>query len=342
VGLVAGPVGLILAGGFGKRLKPITDSIPKPLIELKEGYCILDKQLNDFRFAGVERTILLTGYLHQMIEQKYGDNWKGLSIEYSVEDTPLGTWGAIKKALQEHKVEGAIAVMNGDVITDVDIASIFANGSHPVTILGVQMRSPYGTLEISGTSIVSFREKPILPYYINGGVYYIKDSADLLAVGSQLEPPSSLEQDVFPRLARSGKLGVYIEPDPDVMWKSLDSVKDLEETRSLYQSRTDKPWGYELIVALTEKYLQKKLYLKEGHRTSMHYHQNKMETLYVVKGKVRVEFEKSEPVELSEGQRHTIEPHTVHSIVALRNTLIDEASSPHPEDTIRVKDYYVR
>jgi Nucleoside-diphosphate-sugar pyrophosphorylase involved in lipopolysaccharide biosynthesis/translation initiation factor 2B, gamma/epsilon subunits (eIF-2Bgamma/eIF-2Bepsilon) len=336
------PTGLILAGGYGKRLKPLTDTLPKPLIELKEGYCILDKQLNDLRFAGSNEVVLMTGYLHDKIEKKYGNEWKGLRIRYSVEDRPLGTWGAIKKAIQELDLKGPLAIMNGDIITDVDIASMFNNGSHAVTILGVQMRSPYGTLDISGTTIVSFREKPVLPYYINGGVYFVKEAKELLSAGADLSPPSSIENDVFPRLARAGKLGVYIEPDTDVLWKSLDSIKDLEEVRNIYQNRTDKPWGFELVVALTEKYLQKKLYIKEGYRTSMHYHEYKMETLYVVKGKVRVEFPDSKAIELNEGERHTIEPKTVHSIVALRNTYIDEASSPHPSDTIRVKDYYLR
>lgn len=339
---VAAPVGLILAGGYGKRLKPLTDTVPKPLIELKEGYCILDKQLNDFRFAGAREVVLLTGYMHDKIEKKYGEEWKGLRIRYSVEDRPLGTWGAIRKALSELEIKGPVVIMNGDIITDADLSSIISNGSHPVTILGVQMKSPYGTLDISGTTIVSFREKPVLPYYINGGIYYVKEAKELLTAGYDLRPPSSIENDVFPKLAKAGKLGVYLESDSDVLWKSLDSMKDLEEVRSIYQSRTDKPWGYELVVALTEKYLQKKLYIKEGYRTSMHYHEFKMETLYVVKGRVRVEFPDKEAIELNEGERHTIEPKTVHSIVALRNTLIDEASSPHPSDTIRVKDYYLR
>src|SRR5579884_2449380 len=303
------PTGLILAGGYGKRLKPLTDTLPKPLIELKEGYCILDKQLNDLRFAGSNEVVLMTGYLHDKIEKKYGNEWKGLRIRYSVEDKPLGTWGAIKKAIQELALKGPLAIMNGDIIT---------------------------------TTIVSFREKPVLTYYINGGVYFVKEAEELLSAGADLSPPSSIENDVFPRLARAGKLGVYIEPDTDVLWKSLDSIKDLEEVRNIYQNRTDKPWGFELVVALTEKYLQKKLYIKEGYRTSMHYHEYKMETLYVVKGKVRVEFPDSKAIELNEGERHTIEPKTVHSIIALRNTYIDEASSPHPSDTIRVKDYYLR
>lgn len=335
-------IGLILAGGFGKRLKPLTDALPKPLIEIKEGYCILDKQLNDLRFAGVSEVVLLTGYLHEKIESKYGSEYKGLQIRYSVEDRPLGTWGAIKKAIEELNLKGSLVIMNGDIITDVDIASIFKNKVHPVTILGVQMRSPYGTLDISGNTVVSFKEKPILPYYINGGIYFCRDAEELMSAGADLTPPSSIENDVFPRLAKAGKLGVYLEADSDVLWRSLDSIKDLEEVRNIYQNRIDKPWGYELIVALTDKYLQKKLYIKEGYRTSMHYHQQKMETIYVVKGRVRIEFPDSNPAELNEGQRLTIEPKTVHSIVALRNTYIDEASSPHPDDTIRVKDYYVR
>lgn len=330
------PEALVLAGGYGKRLKPLTDTVPKPLIEMKEGYCILDKQLDGLRHAGVRSALLLTGHLHEKIERRYGGSWHGMTIRYSVEDRPLGTWGAVKKALGD----GPVVIMNGDIVTDVDVGSLMANGTFPVTVLGVPMRSPYGVLETSGTAVVGFKEKPVLPYYINGGIYYAKDARELLAAGRDLRE-GSIEQDIFPRLAKAGKLGAYIETDPDVLWKSLDSAKDLEETRTMYESRTDKPWGHEVVVALTEKYLQKKLYIKEGHRTSLHYHREKMETLYVVKGKVRLDFEKGSK-ELAEGERETIPPGLVHSIVALRNTQIDEASSPHPDDTVRVKDFYER
>ncbi|HML04296.1 MAG TPA: sugar phosphate nucleotidyltransferase, partial [Methanobacterium sp.] len=77
--------GMILCGGFGKRLRPITETIPKPLVEIKDNYSILeghdtytilDKQLFDFKNAGVERVLLLTGFLSEKIQERYGDNFQ--------------------------------------------------------------------------------------------------------------------------------------------------------------------------------------------------------------------------------------------------------------------------
>ncbi|MDI6889302.1 MAG: sugar phosphate nucleotidyltransferase, partial [Methanocellales archaeon] len=78
-------IGIILCGGQGKRLRPMTSNIPKSLIELKEGYTILDKQMLDFASAGIDEVILLTGYLGEKIEERYSDEYKGMKIKYLVE-----------------------------------------------------------------------------------------------------------------------------------------------------------------------------------------------------------------------------------------------------------------
>ncbi len=88
-------VGGILCGGLGKRLRPITDSVPKSLIEIKDNYCILDRQLFQMKFSGIEQVYLLSGYLHEKIEERYGKNWNELKIEHIVEDRPRGTLYAI-------------------------------------------------------------------------------------------------------------------------------------------------------------------------------------------------------------------------------------------------------
>jgi len=81
---MAETVGMILCGGFGKRLRPLTERIPKPLIEIKEGYTILDKQLFDLKNAGINTVYLLTGFLGEKIEERYGDNYKGLKTVHLV------------------------------------------------------------------------------------------------------------------------------------------------------------------------------------------------------------------------------------------------------------------
>ncbi len=92
--------GAILAGGYGKRLRPITTFYPKALIKIKGDYTILEKQLNDLRFSGIDSVYLLVGYLHQKIINKFGNSWKGIKLEYLIEEKPAGTHYAIKKCLR--------------------------------------------------------------------------------------------------------------------------------------------------------------------------------------------------------------------------------------------------
>jgi len=79
-------IGMILCGVQGKRLRPLTDEIPKPLIEIKEDYTILNQQIISFKNVGIEKVVLLTGYLSEKIEGRYQKKWNGVRIEYSVED----------------------------------------------------------------------------------------------------------------------------------------------------------------------------------------------------------------------------------------------------------------
>ncbi|MGC8614063.1 MAG: sugar phosphate nucleotidyltransferase [Conexivisphaera sp.] len=320
---------LILAGGQGKRLRPYTDSVPKPLLELREGYTILDKQLGDLEAAGVRRVVLLVGYLGDLIERRYGSRWNGLEILYSREDPsrPLGTWGALRNAIESLNLHGPALVMNGDVVSDVDLRSM-TSGDHPVMMLAVPLRSPYGILEISGSRVVSFREKPVLPHYINGGIYYVRELSELLEWGRDLGTPSSLEDDLFPGLARAGLLGARVEPDPEVLWRSVDSVKDLEELRAAYRRRIDRPWGHEMVIARTDEYVRTRIYVRAGARIPARRDGHRTETLYVDRGRVRVELEARDSVELGEGEGITLEAGAQRSVLALRDSIIDETSAP--------------
>ena len=174
-------VGMILCGGFGKRLRPLTEKIPKPLIEIKDNYTILDKQLFDFKSAGVDKVILLTGFLGEKIQERYGDNYYDVDIEYIQEDKPLGTLNAIKLGMDSLSDSEQSVIRNGDVVADLNIKRMIEQGTksdYPLSIFITQMVSPYGIVEISGDRLVSFKEKPVLDYYINGGVYFSQGEID--------------------------------------------------------------------------------------------------------------------------------------------------------------------
>jgi len=330
-------VGMILCGGFGKRLKPLTDKIPKPLIEIKEGYTILDKQLFDFKSANINEVYLLTGFLSEKIEERYGNKYKGLKIKYVKEDKPLGTLNAIKLGMEALDNKEQCIIRNGDVVADLNIKKMVRLGeksNYPLTIFITKMQSPYGIVEISGDKITEFKEKPLLDYYINAGVYFAKEPLDF----GDFET-GDIEKTVFPMMAKENKLGFYKEEG--LFWMAIDTSKELEEIKKEYKNREDKPWGYEKILIHTDKYLTKELFIKEDYKTSFHYHEKKDETMYILKGSGYIEFEDKKEY-FSKNDTIRIEPGTPHSIVALENTLLQEISTPHLKDTIRIKDFYDR
>ncbi|MGC9517322.1 MAG: sugar phosphate nucleotidyltransferase [Methanomicrobiales archaeon] len=330
-------VGMILCGGFGKRLRPLTETIPKPLIEMKKGYTILDKQLFDFKNADVENVVLLTGFLSDKIQERYGDNYKGLGIDYVEEDEPLGTLNAIRIGMDHIDGNKQCVIRNGDVVADLNLKKMIYLGErsdYPLNIFITKMQSPYGIVEISGDRLASFKEKPILDYYINGGVYFSNGELDFgdFDVGD-------IEKTVFPMMANENQLGYYKEDG--LFWMAIDTSKELEEIRKEYKNREDKPWGYEKVLINTEKYLTKELFIREGYQTSFHYHQEKDETMYIVSGAGYIEF-KDKKEYFAKNDTVRIEPEKPHSIVAMENTILHEVSTPHLEDTVRLKDYYAR
>ena len=109
--------------------------------------------------------------------------------------------------------------------------------------------------------------------------------------------------------------------------------------------RTEKPWGYELLFALTPKYAGKVIFVKQGHRLSLQYHEKKDETMYVFQGKMLMEIERDGQMvqsELSPGSSVRIPPLTKHRVKALEDTLLLEVSTPELEDVVRLADDYGR
>ena len=253
-------VGMILCGGFGKRLRPITEKVPKPLVEIKENYAILDKQLFDFKNAGIEAVYLLAGFLHEQIKDKYGDNYYGINLHYIIEDEPLGTLNAIRLGMEFLKEDKQIVIRNGDIVSDLNIKKLIEDGSnsdYDVTMFITKMQSPYGIVDLRGDKISSFKEKPCVDYYINGGVYFTKTKFDFGEFRT-----GDIEKTLFPTLAKENKMGYYKENN--IFWMAIDTNKELETVQKEYENKIDKPWGYEKILIYTEKYLTKELYIKEG------------------------------------------------------------------------------
>ncbi len=172
---------IVLAGGFGTRLRECVSDIPKPLAPIDGTPFIF--YLLDYLYAnGVHRVIVSTGYLAEKIEESIGSKYRGLTVEYSREDTPLGTGGGIKKALGKC-TEDDIAVINGDSFFDVDLFEMkrFHDASEcPVTLAAKHIENAHrsGLLDFRNGRLCGFTENGIAPSgSINGGVYFIRRNA---------------------------------------------------------------------------------------------------------------------------------------------------------------------
>ena len=223
-------VAMILAGGYGKRLRPLTLEVPKPLVKVGRK-AVIEYQLEWLKYYGFEEVIVLAGYLKEKIIEALGSGARyGVHITYVVEDEPLGTGGALRNAAHVLKKHEVVVVVNGDIITNLDPNKLVEHTrgiGAAASIAAVPLRSPYGILDIDEEKglIVGFREKPIIrDYWINAGVYALTpEIVDLLP------ERGDVEKTTFPALAEEGRLGVVKYDTPPYYWRSIDTHKDLEE-----------------------------------------------------------------------------------------------------------------
>ena len=167
----------LMAGGFGTRLKPLTDNCPKPLLKVGDKP-ILETVLLRFIKAGFHQFYISTHYLPEMIEEYFGSGEKwGVSIRYVHEKSPLGTGGALG-LLPKDIPELPVIMMNGDVLTKVNFESLLAfhNKNHANATMCVreyEYQVPFGVIESEGSVIKSMIEKPIQRFHVNAGIYVV-------------------------------------------------------------------------------------------------------------------------------------------------------------------------
>lgn len=200
---------VILAGGLGTRLRPLTENTPKPLLPIKNRP-IIEHAILNFKKHGIEEIILSIGYKADLIKNYFGDGSKwGIKINYYVEQEPLGTGGAIREASKDF-TETFVAI-NGDNLADFDWTSAlnFHREHKPLITLSlfpVEDVTQYGIARLDGSRVLEFIEKPSVekaPSNLNNaGGYIIEPLAlDILPDGK-----SSIERDCFEKLAAQGKV----------------------------------------------------------------------------------------------------------------------------------------
>ncbi len=169
---------IILAGGFGTRLQSVVKDVPKPMAPIN-GKPFLDYQLHYLKHYGVKKVVFSLGYLANKIQDWYKYTFNGIELVYVVEETALGTGGAIRLAM-EHCNEEEVLVLNGDSFFDIDLNAFYKlHCSHSsqvsLALRLVDNASRYGTIELNAQRIISFKEKNNLEKkgIINAGIYIL-------------------------------------------------------------------------------------------------------------------------------------------------------------------------
>lgn len=216
---------VILAGGNATRLRPYTDDRPKPLVEVA-GKTIFQRQVEWLAAGGVEHVVVACGYLADVFEKFVETTPLPLTARVVREETQLGRGGGLKfgASALPYPDESWLG-LNGDVLTDAPVAELVARhtaAGAAATIAVAQYRCPYGVINIGdGDAISEFVEAPLLPYWINAGIYVFDPATTAL-----LPDVGDHEDSTFPELARENRLFAYRITSS---WRGIDTVKDLHE-----------------------------------------------------------------------------------------------------------------
>lgn len=189
----------LMAGGFGTRLKPLTDTCPKPLLKLGDKP-ILETILESFISAGFHQFYISTHYMPEAIREHFGDgsNW-GVDIHYVHEEIPLGTGGSLG-LLPKDLPNLPLIMMNGDVLTKIDFEQLlnYHNAENPLCTMCVredEYKIPYGVVKADGSRITSLVEKPTQKYFINAGVYVVsKEMVNSVTTNERVDMTDLIEK----------------------------------------------------------------------------------------------------------------------------------------------------
>ncbi len=209
---------LILSGGMGKRLRPITDYVPKSLVPV-DNVPIIEWQIRYFKKFGIKDLVVCGGHLSKDLISYLESKDFGMKIQYSIEKTPLGTGGAIKYA-DKYLDDDRFFVINGDIITNIDLTKL---QTHHNSIAVIPLRTSYGVVHVTGDTIERFEEKSeIFNHWMNAGIYCLDKE-----IMKHLPQKGNIETTAFQSLSNARKL--HVTKFTNAFWNSIDSYKDIEE-----------------------------------------------------------------------------------------------------------------
>lgn len=223
---------VIMAGGEGKRLRPYTDTVPKPMLHIG-GMPIIERNIRSLAKLGIPRFFLSINYLGHVIEQHFADGRAlGTRIDYLRETEPRGTGGAL--ALIEEPVAGPVLIMNGDLITGIDVGRLLAFHAEQgaqITVAAKEYRVdvPFGVLQVDGAQIRGMREKPSERFLCNAGIYVL--SADVF---TRLPRQARFDMTTLIDVALGEQRKVVAFPMFE-LWHDVGTPSQLEEARALVE-----------------------------------------------------------------------------------------------------------
>lgn len=218
---------LILAGGAGTRMRPLTYVVPKALLPVG-GKPLVERTIQYLKSYGIREFVICVAYLKKQIISTIGDGSNlGVSIQYAETDMPMGTAGQLKSA--EPLIKGRFIVMNGDIVTSLNISNLVSShersgGIGTIALKKFDVKIPYGYITPSEKGVIQrFEEKPTLSFMANAGIYVL-ESRMLEYIPKQ--EICSLETQVFPKLISSGEiLNSHFE---NAYWADVGSMTDFE------------------------------------------------------------------------------------------------------------------
>lgn len=190
----------IMAGGFGTRLKPLTDNCPKPMLKVGDKP-ILETVIKSFIKAGFSNFYISTHYMPEQIHEHFkGGEDLGVSITYVHEDTPLGTGGALGLLPDSMPKDLPLIMINGDVLTTVNFERLLKfhednNADATMCVREYDYQIPYGVIDGEGNKITSMVEKPVHRFFVNAGIYVLSPQViNSVAKNEKIDMPSLLEK----------------------------------------------------------------------------------------------------------------------------------------------------
>ena len=221
---------VIMAGGKGERLRPLTDKTPKPMLPLGDKP-IIEHNIDRLIAFGIDTITISVRYLSEQIISYFGDgSSKGISLNYIEEDTPLGTIGCVAQIGQIY--HEAILVLNSDVFTNIDFEDFYLdfeneNADMAVASIPYSVDIPYAIMELNNNNITSFKEKPKNTYYANAGIYLIKKTCIEIVPKNSFYNATDLMDSI---IEREGKL---IHSPITGYWIDIGQLDDYNKAKEI-------------------------------------------------------------------------------------------------------------